>query len=151
MSINELPKITERSAKRLGRGMGSGKGSHTSSRGSKGQKARGKVAIQFEGTKIKKSFVKRLPFLRGKGKFKPLKSKKIILNLGDFEKWPEKTEVTIANLIKNGYVGEGCTSETVKILANGEVEQALTIRVTISKSAAQKVTQAGGKIVGSNE
>lgn len=57
-------------AKRLGRGYGSGKGGHTSGRGQKGQKSRGKIHILFEGLKVKKSTLKKFPFLRGKGKNK---------------------------------------------------------------------------------
>lgn len=64
-----LPKVTQRKAKRLGRGIGSGKGGHTSSRGQKGQKSRGSVHVLFEGMKMKKSLLKRLPKARGKGKF----------------------------------------------------------------------------------
>lgn len=55
--------------KRLGRGYGSGKGGHTSSRGQKGQKSRTDVHILFEGLKVKKSTIKKFPLLRGKGKF----------------------------------------------------------------------------------
>lgn len=58
------------SRKRLGRGYGSGKGGHTSSRGQKGQKSRRKMHILFEGLKVKKSTLKKFPLLRGKGKFK---------------------------------------------------------------------------------
>lgn len=75
MKLNFLPKIVSRSHKRVGRGIGSGKGGHTSGRGQKGQKTRGKIPLTFEGTKIKKSLLKRLPVLRGKGKFKPLRTK----------------------------------------------------------------------------
>jgi len=57
--------------KRLGRGYGSGKGGHTSSRGQKGQKTRSKMHILFEGLKVKKSTLKKFPLLRGKGKFLP--------------------------------------------------------------------------------
>ena len=70
MNLNKLPRIITRPKKRVGRGMESGKGSHTAGRGTKGQKARGKVSILYEGTKTKKSLVKRIPMLRGKGKFK---------------------------------------------------------------------------------
>lgn len=66
-----LPKIVGKKLKRLGRGMGSGKGSHTSSRGQKGQKSNKDLHILFEGLKVKKSLLKRLPKLRGKGKFGP--------------------------------------------------------------------------------
>lgn len=66
-----LPKVVTKRKKILGRGIGSGKGGHTSSRGQKGQKSRGGVHILFEGMKTKKSLIKRLPLMRGKGKFKP--------------------------------------------------------------------------------
>lgn len=57
--------------------MGSGKGSHTSGRGQKGQKSRGKIHVLFEGMKMKKSLLKRLPLMRGKGKFRSRKNKKV--------------------------------------------------------------------------
>ena len=72
----KLEKVVVGTGKRLGRGYGSGKGGHTSGGGQKGQKARGSVNILFEGYKVKKSFFKRLPLLRGKGKFKTRKNKK---------------------------------------------------------------------------
>lgn len=68
---HKLPKLVTRGKKRVGRGMGSGKGSHTVGRGQKGQKSRGKISIYFFGTKMKKSLIKRLPMMRGKGKLKP--------------------------------------------------------------------------------
>lgn len=71
-----LPAIKRKSKKRVGRGYGSGKGGHTSGRGQKGQKARGKISPLFEGTKVKKSLIQRLPLQRGKGKFKPKRKKK---------------------------------------------------------------------------
>ena len=84
--------------------MGSGKGSHTSGRGSKGQKARGSIPLIFEGMKMKKSLIKRLPFLRGKTKFKPWGNKPFVINLSDLADWPAKTEVTLENLIKRGII-----------------------------------------------
>ena len=65
----KLLKVTEKRKKRVGRGMGSGKGSHTAGRGQKGQKSMGDIGILFEGYKMKKSYLKRLPLQRGKGKF----------------------------------------------------------------------------------
>lgn len=144
MDLNKLPKTVTRSKKRVGRGIGSGKGGHTSGRGTKGQKARGKVRLGFEGTKTKKSFVKKLPMLRGRGKFKPWGNKPEIINLNDLADWPEKTPVTEENLIKRGLVEAG----PVKILGNGEVKAALTVKVPTSKQAGEKITKAGGKIEG---
>lgn len=63
--MNYLPKVKTKSSKRLGRGYGSGKGGHTSSRGMKGQKSRRKMGILFEGVKMKKSLLRRLPLTRG--------------------------------------------------------------------------------------
>ena len=70
-----LPKVVTKSKKRVGRGRGSGKGGHTVGRGQKGQKTRGKIAVLFEGMKVKKSLLKRLPLARGKGKFHPKRNK----------------------------------------------------------------------------
>lgn len=74
--MTQLPKIVAKSKKRVGRGMGSGKGSHTSGRGQKGQKSRGTIGVLFEGMKMRKSFLKRLPLVRGKGKFHAKKTNK---------------------------------------------------------------------------
>jgi len=147
MNLSDLPKVVKRRAKRVGRGYGSGKGGHTTGRGTKGQKARGKVALGFEGTKIKKSLLKRLPFLRGKGKFKAWSERPEILKLADLTDWPEKTEVNIANLVKKGLVHDGV--RRVKILGGGEVKTALTVSVEASAGAAAKITKAGGKILAS--
>ncbi|HBC72321.1 MAG: 50S ribosomal protein L15 [Candidatus Amesbacteria bacterium GW2011_GWB1_47_19] len=139
MDLSKLPKITKKSAKRVGRGIGSGKGGHTSGRGQKGQKSREKVAVGFEGTKTKKSLLKRLPLLRGRGKFKPLTAKLPVINLEDLAEWPEKTPVNSANLTKAGI-------KAGKILGQGEVKKALIIEMPISAPAAKKVIKAGGKI-----
>ena len=50
--------------KRLGRGYGSGKGGHTSSRGQKGQKSRTDVHVLFEGLKVKNLLLKISTFKR---------------------------------------------------------------------------------------
>lgn len=74
MELSKLPKIVTKKLKRVGRGFGSGKGGHTSGRGAKGNKARGKVRLYFEGTKMRKGIIRRTPMLRGKLRFKPKKN-----------------------------------------------------------------------------
>lgn len=64
MNLSELPTIVANDKKRLGRGQGSGK-AKTAGRGTKGQKARGKVRAGFEGGQL--PLIKRLPFRRGLG------------------------------------------------------------------------------------
>lgn len=72
MELNTLIKITERKAKRVGRGHGCGKGK-TSGRGTKGQLAREKVPLTFTGSAFQADWIKRLPLLRGKKKNKSFK------------------------------------------------------------------------------
>ncbi len=116
-----LPKITQRKKKRVGRGYGSGKGGHTAGRGQKGQRSRGKIALTFAGTKIKKSLLKRLPFLRGKGKFSPRKNKPFGLNLKYLNLLPGDEVVNLEVLIKAGIVSEEARVYGVKILGEGNL------------------------------
>jgi large subunit ribosomal protein L15 len=142
-----LPKIVKKKKKRVGRGYGSGKGGHTVGRGQKGQKSRNKIGILFEGVKVKKSLLKRLPLRRGKGKFKARK-KPIVVKLALLNLLPASAKVDIAALVKKGVVDESDAKKYgVKILGNGEVKKKFTIAVPISKSAAKSITKAGGKII----
>jgi large subunit ribosomal protein L15 len=133
--------------KRLGRGYGSGKGGHTSGRGQKGQKARGSVGILFEGMKMKKSFVKRLPFVRGKLKSHPT-GKMLVLNLKDLKDFPNDLKtVNIQNLVKAGLVDKvKAVKYGVKILGSGEISQKLRFELPVSEPAALKIKKAGGEI-----
>ena len=144
MNLSNLLKTTKGSAKRVGRGIGSGKGGHTSGRGTKGQKARGKVALTFEGTKVKKSLLKRLPFLRGKGKFKPWGTKFVPVKLSMLTDWPTKTAVTLDNLIKQGLVDK--SEKRVKIVGSEKLKQALTVKVSVTAGAKKSIEAAGGII-----
>ncbi len=139
MNLSQLPQIVARSQKRVGRGIGSGKGGHTSGRGTKGQKARESVPLTFEGRKMKKSLIKRLPFLRGKAKFKSWGTKPFVINLSDLANWPAKTEVTVENLIKAKLVPESAKQTGVKLLGKGELTEKLIVKVPTSKSVATKI------------
>ncbi len=142
-----LPKIVAKRSKRLGRGIGSGRGGHTVGRGQKGQKSRGKINILFEGVKVKKSLIKKLPLARGKNKNKP-RPKPIIIKLAYLNLLPTGSRVNLELLIKEGIVkAEDAKKFGIKILGDGEVGKKLIIEVPISKSAARKIEKAGGKIV----
>lgn len=146
MKLDKLPKITTKKKKRLGRGYGSGKGGHTVGRGQKGQKARGKIGLMFEGTKIKKSLLKRLPLKRGKGKLKP-KPGPVVINLKYLNILPKNTVVDLASLVKHGIVAEDEGEKFgVKILGEGDLSIPLTIKLPISGGAKKKVEKAGGKV-----
>lgn len=146
MANTKLPKIKEKSKKRPGRGYGSGRGGHTSGRGQKGQKARRKINVLFEGVKVKKSLIKKLPFQRGKGKNKAGK-KPMIVNLEYLNILPTGSKVDIDLLIKQKIVQkEDAEKFGVKILGDGELKKKLIINLPISKSAAKKVEKAGGSV-----
>ncbi len=143
----KLPKTITKKRKRRGRGYGSGRGGHTVGRGAKGQKARSKVGILFEGIKMKKSFIKRLPLARGKGKFKA-KNKPLIVKLAYLNLLPAGSKVDAGLLVKHGIIKDKDAKDYgVKILGDGEVKEKLDILLPISKSAAKKVEKAGGKVI----
>ena len=132
--MTNLPKVVGNRKKRVGRGYGSGKGGHTVGRGQKGQKSRTKIGVLFEGVKVKKSLLKRLPFQRGKGKNKGGK-RPVIVNVEALNILPAGSKVTIDTLIKAKIVDEkDARAYGVKILGNGKLEKKLIIEVPASKS-----------------
>ncbi len=150
ISLSDLPKITHKEKKRSGRGVGSGKGGHASAgRGRKGTKARYNVKLTFDGTKIKKSWLKRLPFWRGKGRQKG-EPKPVVINVSQLDKHFKKgEEVTKETLYDQGLLRKKDWSKGAKILGQGELNTELVVKLPVSKTAAKKIKKAGGKI--SNE
>ncbi|MBI5127592.1 hypothetical protein HZA76_04020 [Candidatus Roizmanbacteria bacterium] len=73
--LSNLPKIALNKKKRLGRGLGSGKGSKSGRGTTRHQKARESIPLHFEGGQGR--MVKRFPLLRGKGKNKTRVSDKL--------------------------------------------------------------------------
>lgn len=146
MNLSNLTKQVAKSKKRIGRGHGSGRGGHTSTRGTKGQKARGSIGLLFEGSKLKKSWIKRLPLLRGKNKFKSYQPEPYLVNLDQLSVFKDKEEVTLASLKQKGILPEGLNKNApVKILSRGEVKSGLTVLLPCSKKAAEKIRESGGK------
>ncbi len=146
-----LPKVVTKRKKRSGQGYGSGRGGHTSGRGQKGQKSRGSVGILFEGVKMKKSLIKRLPLRRGKGKFNA-KNKPLIIKTAYLNILSAGATVDLDTLVKNNIVDKNDAREFgIKILGDGDIKKRFTIAVPISKSAAKMIEKAGGKIVQSSK
>ena len=144
-NLSQLPSIKNKKKKRLGRGWASGKGKY-STRGIKGQKARGKVALMFEGGQAILS--KRLPMLRGKGKNKSLQPEPVILNVIDLEKSTKiKNGMIISTLflIKSGIIKEPKKKQTVKLLGKGKLKKKLIIEIKSSAKAVEKVKESGGE------
>ena len=124
---------------RVGRGEGS-KGK-TSGRGDKGTKKRYQVRPGFEGGQL--PLYMRLPKLRG---FRnPFKKEYQVVNVAVLaELFPQGGEITVADLVAKGAVRNGFP---VKVLGDGEVSAAYTLKgVKASASAKSKIEAAGGSI-----
>lgn len=144
MQLSNLKKITKSRKKRLGQGHGSGR-VKTSGRGTKGQKARGKIPLSFEGGAV--SLIKRLPFRRGKGRQKTITKKPVVINVKVLNLLPKNTTVDIQTLIDKKIVDKGeAISFGVKILGDGEINIPLVVKLPVSKNAAKKIEKAGGRV-----
>ncbi len=135
-------------AKRVGRGIGSGKGK-TSGRGGKGQTARTGVALNgFEGGQT--PLHRRLP-KRGFNNKIFQKDYKVV-NLGRLQLALDAGKLTAgATIDGKGLVAAGVLrrlGDGVRLLAQGTLKAAITIEVAgASKAAIAAVEEAGGKVV----
>jgi large subunit ribosomal protein L15 len=131
----------KKTRKRLGRGSGSGLGK-TAGKGHKGQKARsgGGTPPWFEGGQM--PLQRRLPKRGFTNIFKATHS---IVNVRDLERFEASSEVGPEQLMKAGLVKK--LRSGIKLLAEGEISKALTVRVhEASASAMNKVEAAGGRV-----
>ncbi|MEN8198856.1 MAG: 50S ribosomal protein L15 [Thermodesulfobacteriota bacterium] len=134
-------KGAKKQRKRLGRGPGSGHGK-TAGRGHKGFKSRSGSGIKpgFEGGQM--PLQRRLP-KRGFHNINQVKYS--IVSLSQLDKLEAGEEVTSEMLVEKGLAKKNLP---VKILANGEINQAMTVNVDkISSGARAKIEAAGGKVV----
>jgi large subunit ribosomal protein L15 len=124
---------------RVGRGEGS-KGK-TAGRGTKGTKARYQVRPGFQGGQL--TSVMRAPKLRGFTN--PFRVEYQVVNVGRLgELYPKGGAVTVSDLVAKGAVRK---NQKVKVLADGDVNVALTVSVDkVSKQAAEKIVKAGGSV-----
>ena len=128
---------------RIGRGPGSGKGG-TSTRGHKGAKSRSGYSrkIGFEGGQM--PLQRRLPKF-GFTNLKRVEFKAI--NLSTLEELAGKkslSEITVETLVGAGFIS---SNDKVKILGNGSVTKALTVKAhAFSKSAEAAIAAAGGSV-----
>ena len=148
MQLNKLYSKVKKSKKRLGRGIGSGKGK-TSGRGHKGQKSRSGVAIKsFEGGQM--PLYRRLP----KRGFKSITNNKniAIINLSRIqeilvnEKNTFNNKINLENLQKYKFINK--KYKRLKLLGSGDLKKKFDIELnSISKSAKEKIEKLGGKVI----
>jgi large subunit ribosomal protein L15 len=142
LSSLRAPVGATKKRKRVGRGDASGQGG-TAGKGDKGQKARsgGKVRASFEGGQMPLS--RRLP---KRGFRNPFREKYIAVNLMDLcRKFGKNAVIDEAAILASGIVKK--KGDGIKILAKGEIDFPVTMKIAkISQAAKAKITAAGGSI-----
>jgi large subunit ribosomal protein L15 len=132
-----------KTAKRVGRGVGSGLGK-TCGKGMKGQKARhggnfGKLHFQGGQTPIQRRLPKR-------GFRVPFPVQTVAINLADLERFDAGSTVNEAAL-RAARLVQG-RDVLIKILGDGELSKKLTVEAhSFSASASEKIEKAGGKAI----
>jgi large subunit ribosomal protein L15 len=156
LNLSSLKPAQPRKArKRVGRGLGSGKGRY-SGRGIKGQKSRSgshKMRAGFEGGQTPVHM--RMSKQRGSTSkdampVGPHRTETLAVNVRDLERFDAGTEVTIELLAETGLIRN--TRTDVKILGFGELTKKLTVTAhRFSASAREKIEAAGGTVVALRE
>ena len=151
LNLHTLKPAQERvDRKRVGRGLGSGKGRYAG-RGIKGQKSRAgshKMKAGFAGGQMK--IYMQLGKLRGSTSadampIGPFRTYTVPVNLRDLDRFEAGAEVTPESLVAVGLIKN--TKTDVKLLGDGDVDKKLTVRVhAISASAREKIEAAGGTV-----
>jgi large subunit ribosomal protein L15 len=129
-------------AKRVGRGIGSGKGK-TAGRGTKGQKARkgGSIAMGFEGGQTKLS--RRLPKYNGN---KPVRAKAQIVKVSQINTLSDTDNITREVLLSSGFIKD--ITKPIKILFDQEFNKAFMVEMdAISTKALKALEKVGGKTI----
>jgi large subunit ribosomal protein L15 len=152
---NLKPASPRKDRKRIGRGLGSGKGRY-SGRGIKGQKARSgshKMRAGFEGGQM--PIYMRLGKQRGSYSkdampMGPHRTSTVPVNVRDLDRFDEGAEVTPETLAQIGLIRN--TRVDVKILGHGELKKKLTVTAHFfSASAREKIEGAGGAVTALKE
>ena len=147
---NLKPASPRQDRKRVGRGMGSGKGRY-SGRGIKGQKARSgshKMRPGFEGGQM--PVYMRLPKQRGSTSkdampIGPFRTSTVPVNVRDLDRFDDGAEVTPETLVEKRLIKN--TRTDVKILGVGELKKKLAVSAHgFSKTAREKIEAAGGSV-----
>ncbi len=147
MRLGQLapPPGAKKNTKRLGRGSGSGQGM-TAGRGTKGQKSRsgGGTPPWFEGGQM--PLQRRVP---KRGFTNIFKKEFSIINIENLSRFPAGADGR-AEVGPLDFIGAGLLKKVrygVKLLANGEITQPVTVRVhRASASATRKIEAAGGRV-----
>lgn len=142
MKLSNLQAVQIRSKKRVGRGVGSGLGK-TAGRGTKGQKARGKIPASFTGAGL--PTFKKLPLRRGYGN-RRISTKSKLLNLSQLNIFKKNSVVDLEYLLEYKLINKKESKNGVKILFDEGFKQSLIVKLPVSKKAQTAIEVMGGKV-----
>jgi large subunit ribosomal protein L15 len=147
MDLSKLTKLTskENKSKRVGRGIGSGKGGHTVGKGQKGQKSREgkKFPLGFEGGQV--PLFKRLPRVRGYSN--PSYKSAISIVLSRLNAFEDGKEISPAILVSSGFLKRLPKKTSVKLIAGRSLNKKLILTgFLFSEKALQDAKKSGSKI-----
>jgi large subunit ribosomal protein L15 len=152
---NLKPASPRKARKRIGRGMGSGKGRYAG-RGIKGQKARSgshKMRAGFEGGQMPiymRLGKQRGPYSKDAMPIGPHRTLMVAVNVRDLERFDAGAEVTPELLVEAGLIRN--TRTEVKILGQGDLSKKLTVTAhAFSATAREKIEGAGGSVTALKE
>jgi large subunit ribosomal protein L15 len=152
---NLKPAAARKDRKRVGRGMGSGKGRY-SGRGIKGQKARSgshKMRAGFEGGQMPiymRLGKQRGPYSKDAMPVGPHRTHMSAVNVRDLERFDAGTEVTPQLLAESGLIRNAKLE--VKILGQGDLSKKLSVSAhAFSGTAKEKIESAGGSVTALKE
>jgi len=156
LNLSNLKPVSPRKTrKRVGRGLGSGKGRY-SGRGIKGQKSRAgshKMRAGFEGGQMPiymRLGKQRGPYSKDAMPIGPHRTSTVAVNVRELDRFEEGAEVTPDSLAEAGLIRN--TRTDVKILGHGDLKKKLTVTAHFfSVSAREKIEGAGGSVTALKE
>ncbi|USS92993.1 50S ribosomal protein L15 [Fructilactobacillus ixorae] len=139
MKLDELKAAAGSRSERTRKGRGRSSKGKTSGRGQKGQKARGKTRLGFEGGQM--PLYRRIP----KRGFTNIHRKDIVIvNVNELNAFDNGAEVTPEALVETGIIRN--LKDGIKVLGNGQLDKQLTVQANkFSASAKKAIEDAGGK------
>ncbi|USS85627.1 50S ribosomal protein L15 [Fructilactobacillus myrtifloralis] len=139
MKLDELKAAEGSRSERTRKGRGRSSKGKTSGRGQKGQKARGKTRLGFEGGQM--PLYRRIP----KRGFTNIHRKDIVIvNVNELNAFDNGAEVTPEALVETGIIRN--LKDGIKVLGNGQLDKQLTVQANkFSASAKKAIEDAGGK------
>jgi large subunit ribosomal protein L15 len=137
ITLSNLPKIVGNTNKRVGRGIGSGKGSKSGRGTKRHQRAREKIPIFFEGGQAK--ITKKYPLLRGKEKNKSFSRKTIVIPIEKLNIYKNDEIVDKKSLFDKGILKEKDKTDNYKIVNKGKLVKKVKLQIQSSKSVKDQI------------